>query len=98
MENADRALNQLSDLLDKSDQHFFMGNRPCSLDALVHGLLFLVMQLPFPNNDLKTILMKYKPLVKFTQVIIFFLMFHQNLKLLLNRLNIHRDFFPEFSY
>ena len=46
----DRAL---SERLDSS--HYFFGNRPTELDALVFGHVFSILTTPLPENRLKVI-------------------------------------------
>ena len=46
----------LSERLDSS--HYFFGNRPTELDALVFGHVFSILTTPLPENRLKVILEK----------------------------------------
>ena len=46
----------LSERLDSS--HYFFGNRPTELDALVFGHVFSILTTPLPENRLKVILKK----------------------------------------
>jgi len=52
----------LSERLDSS--HYFFGNRPTELDALVFGHVFSILTTPLPENRLKAIIQQFDNLVK----------------------------------
>ena len=86
----DRAL---SERLDSS--HYFFGNRPTELDALVFGHVFSILTTPLPENRLKVI--NRFEMELFHLIIIFQATIQQFDNLVKLCENIERDFFERLN-
>lgn len=68
MLDAIQALNLLSAKL--SDNKYFCGDKPCSLDAIVFGYLAPLLRIPLPNDRLQLHLSATPNLVRFVESIL----------------------------
>uniref|UniRef100_A0A914L7J0 Uncharacterized protein n=1 Tax=Meloidogyne incognita TaxID=6306 RepID=A0A914L7J0_MELIC len=68
--DAVQALNMLSAKL--SDNKYFCGDKPCSLDALIFGYLAPLLKTPLPNDRLQLHLSATPNLVRFVESILIY--------------------------